>query len=214
MKLLRRTIRKILLEDACASTTNKNILKGIAELERLGLKITSYYSPEEHDAGVAKMIGLHIYDDLGDPHAHWLGSYQVTGESCLGAFQCTNTSTRKLRGTGIGAVLYDVACELAGDNGVSSDRGEVSDSAWKMWHYMWKNSSPGDTYQKAGTYDWDGEQTPDYDWDDCAGHSWEDHDYGHRPDEHPLNQVYVKRDKSRPTINCLIEKGLIEFEED
>ena len=212
MKFLRRTIRKILLEDACASTTNKNILKGIAELERLGLKITSYYSPEEHDAGVAKMIGLHIYDDLGADKAHWLGSYQVTGENCLGAYQCTNTDVRKLRGTGIGALLYDVACELSGGHGLSADRNEVSGAAWKMWKYMWKNQK---IYRRAGTYDWDGEQTPSDPDDDCESHSWEDHpNFGRPLDEHPLNQVYVKIDTSRPTINCLIEKGLIEFEED
>ena len=211
MKLLRETIQKILLEEfACAAITNKNIGGGIAELERLGLKITSFYSPQEYDSGVPPNIGLHVYDDLGGDKAHWLGSYQVTGENCLGAYQCTNTDSRNLRGTGIGALLYDVACELSGGHGLSSDRNEVSSSAWKMWKYMWKNDS---IYRKAGTYDWDGEQTPSDPDDDCEGSSWEDHDYGWRPENHPLNQVYVKKDISRPTIRCLIEKGLIEFEE-
>ena len=213
MKQLRKTIRNILLEEfACASITNPNIGGGIAELERLGLKITSYYSPEEHDAGVAKMIGLHIYDDRGDAHAHWLGSYQVTGEPCLDAYQCTNTSSGKLRGTGIGALLYDVACELAGKNGLSSDRNEVSNSAWKMWKYMTLNDQ---IYDIKGTYDFDGEQTPEDPSDDCWGMSWAQHvDHWNNPNNHPLNHVVVKKDKTRPTIRCLIEKGLIEFEED
>ena len=211
MNQLRRTIRMILLEDACASISNTNITQGIAELERLGLKITSFYSPQEYDSGAPRHIGLHIYDDLGGDKAHWLGSYQVTGENCLGAYQCTNTDSRNLRGTGIGALLYDVACELSGGHGLSSDRNEVSPSAWKMWKYMWKNNK---VYRKAGTYDWDGEQTPSDPGDDCDGTSWKDHNHGWRPHEHPLNQVYVKIDTTRPTTNCLIEKGLIEFEED
>ena len=88
MKLLRETVRKILLEDACASITNPNIGGGIAELERLGLHIVSYYSPQVYDSWVARSIGLHAYDDLGNQKAYWLGEYQVTGEQCLGAFQC------------------------------------------------------------------------------------------------------------------------------
>ena len=211
MKQLRRSIRKLILEGfACASITNKNIGGGIAELERLGLHIVSAYSPEEYDSGVANNISLIVYDDLGDQKAYWLGAYQVTGEQCLGAFQCTNTNAQNLRGTGIGALLYDVACELTGENGVSSDRNEVSNSAWRMWQYMWKNDN---TYQKVGTYDWDGEQTEDYDWDDCEGTSWAIYNLEwQNPNNHPLNTVYRKRDRTRPTIKCLIEKGLIEFD--
>ena len=211
MKQLRRSIRKLILEEfACASITNKNIGGGIAELERLGLHIVSAYSPEEYDSGVANNISLIVYDDLGDQKAYWLGAYQVTGEQCLGAFQCTNTNAQNLRGTGIGALLYDVACELTGENGVSSDRNEVSNSAWRMWQYMWKNDN---TYQKVGTYDWDGEQTEDYDWDDCEGTSWAIYNLEwQNPNNHPLNTVYRKRDRTRPTIKCLIEKGLIEFD--
>ena len=212
MKQLRHAVRKILLEEfACASITNKNIGGGIAELERQGLHIVSYYSPEEYDSGVANSIGLNVYNDKGDQKAWWMGEYQVTGEQCLGAFQCTSTNAQNLRGTGVGALLYDVACELSGDNGISSDRNEVSNAAWRMWKYMWKNEK---TYGKLGVYDWDGEQTPDFDWDDCEGTAWENYDdEWQNPNNHPLNTVYRKRDKSRPTIKCLIEKGLIEFEE-
>ena len=212
MKTLRKTIRNILLEEfACASITNPNIGGGIAELERLGLHIVSYYRPEEYDSGVANSIGLNVYDDLGDQKAYWLGEYQVTGEPCLGAFQCTHTDAQNLRGTGIGALLYDVACELTGEKGVSSDRNEVSNSAWKMWKYMTLNDQ---TYDIKGSYDWNGEQTPDDPYDDCQSMSWNEHnDEWRNPNNHPLNHVFTKKDQSRPTIKCLIEKGLIEFED-
>ena len=212
MKYLRRTVRKILLEEfACASITNPNIGGGIAELERQGLHISSYYSPEEYDSGIAESIGLFVYNDKGDQKAYWLGEFQVTGEHCLGAFQCTNTNVQNLRGTGVGALLYDVACELVGKAGLSSDRNEVSDAAWKMWKYMTLNDQ---TYDIKGSYDYDGEQTPDDPLDDCMGISWEQHtEHWRNPNNHPLNHVFVKKDKSRPTIKCLIEKGLIEFEE-
>ena len=212
MKQLRNAIQKILLEEfACASITNPNIGGGIAELERQGLHILSSYSPEEYDSGVARSIGLTVYNELGDQKAYWNGEFQVTGEYCHGAFQCTYTNAQDLKGTGVGALLYDVACELTGENGISSDRNDVSNSAWRMWKYFWNNDN---TYQKVGIYDWDGEQTPDDLMDDCEGTSWENYDdEWQNPNKHPLNTVYRKRDKSRPTIKCLIEKGLIEFEE-
>ena len=198
-------------EFACASITNKNIGGGIAELERQGLRIVSYYSPEEYDSGVAESIGLNVYDEKGNQKAWWMGEFQVTGDDCLNAFQCTNTNVQNLRGTGVGALLYDVACELTGEKGVSSDRSEVSDAAWKMWKYMTLNDQ---TYDIKGSYDYDGEQTPDDPFDDCMSISWEQHTEDWRnPNNHPLNHVFVKKDQSRPTIKCLIEKGLIDFEE-
>ena len=211
MQELRRTIRNILFEEfACASITNPNIGDGIAELERQGFYISSHYSPEEYDSGVANSIGLYVYNDNRDEIAWWLGEFQVTGDHCLGAFQCTNADAQWLKGTGVGALLYDVACELVGKAGLSSDRNEVSDAAWKMWKYMTLNDQ---TYDIKGTYDWDGEQTPDDLMDDCMSISWEDHDDEWKnPTYNPLNQVFVKKDQSRPTIKCLIEKGLIEFE--
>ena len=211
MNKLRKTIRNILLEEfACASITNPNIGGGIAEMERLGLHIVSAYSPEEYDSGVADNISLIVYDDLGDQKAYWLGDFQVTGEVCHNAYQCTNTNAPNLRGTGIGALLYDVACELTGKWGVSSDRNEVSNSAWRMWQYMWKNDT---IYEKMGVYDWDGEQTPDDLMDDCEGTAWENYaDEWQNPNRHPLNMIYVKKDRTRPTIKCLVEKGLIEFD--
>lgn len=211
MKQLRKAIRNILMEEfACASITNKNIGGGIAELERLGLHIYSAWPLKDYDSGQATSIILNVYDENGDQKAWWMGEFQVTGEYCHGAFQCTNTNVQNLRGTGVGALLYDVACELVGKAGLSSDRNQVSSSAWKMWEYMYLNKG---TYERKGVYDYDGEQTPDDPMDDCLGDSWEDHDpWGY--DAHPLNIVYVKKDQSRPTIQCLKEKGLIEFDGD
>ena len=212
MKLLRETIRKLILQEYACEGINKTLWSGILELDRQGLHISSYYSPEEYDSGVAKSIGLIVYDDIGRQKATWLGEYQVTGEDCLGAFQCTNTSTGNLRGTGVGALLYDVACELVGEKGLSSDRNEVSDSAWKMWKYMDRNYQ---TYDVKGSYDYDGEQTPEDPTDDCMSISWEQHTEDWlNPNNHPLNNVFVKKDKTRPTIACLEERGLIKYEED
>ena len=216
MKLLRETVRKILLEDACAAVTNTNISGGIDELERQGLHISSVYSPEEYDSGVASWIGLYVLTPpirgLVKQKAVWMGEYQVTGEPCLDAYQCTNTSTGNLRGTGVGALLYDVACELTGEKGLSSDRNEVSNSAWKMWKYMTLNDQ---IYDIKGTYDYDGEQTPEDPMDDCMGISWEQHlEHWNNPNNHPLNHVFVKKDRSRPTIKCLEERGLIKYQED
>mgnify|MGYP006238996351 CR=1 FL=1 len=212
MKLLRETVRKILLQEYACEGINKTLWSGMLELERQGFHILSYYRPEEYDSGVAESIGLLVVDDFtGKQKATWLGEYQVTGEHCLGAFQCTNTHSGNLRGTGVGALLYDVACELTGEKGLSSDRNEVSNSAWKMWKYMTLNDQ---TYDIKGSYDYDGEQTPEDPMDDCMGISWEQHvDHWKNPNNHPLNHVFVKKDKTRPTIACLEERGLIKYED-
>ena len=212
MRTLRETVRSILLEEfACASITNPNIGGGIRELERLGLHIVSDWRPEEYDSGAAGYITLTVYDDLGDEKAYWLGNYRVTGEPCLDAFQCSQSNSQNLRGTGVGALLYDVACELTGEKGVSSDRSEVSDSAWKMWKYMTLNDQ---IYDIKGSYDYDGQQTPNDPSDDCSSISWQQHTEDWRnPNNHPLNHVFVKKDRSRPTIRCLASRGLIKYED-
>ena len=212
MKLLRETIRKILLQESACTGINKTLWSGILEMERLGLTMKSLWSPEEYDSGVAKSIDVGVFDDLGRQVAYWMGTSRYGGDDCLDAFQCTNTDARDLRGTGIGALLYDVACELTGEKGISSDRNEVSGSAWKMWKYMTLNDQ---TYDIKGSYDYDGEQTPDDPSDDCMSISWEWHqDQWKDPNNHPLNHVFVKKDKTRPTIKCLEERGLITYEED
>ena len=210
---IRKVIRTILLENAApCGGINKTLWTGMMELNRLGLHIVSDWRPEEYDSGAAKYIALTVYDDLGDEKAYWLGEYQVTGEPCLGAFQCTNTDAQNLRGTGVGALLYDVACELTGEKGVSSDRSEVSNSAWRMWVYMTLNDQ---TYDIKGSYDYDGEQTPDDPSDDCMSRSWEDYEdrWADKPSRNPLNYVFVKKNQSRPTISCLASRGLIKYED-
>ena len=211
MEQLRRTIRDIILQENACSSLNKNIARGIDELERSGLWISSLWKPQDYDSGIGTDINLEVMNDSGEVLATWVGELQVTGQECLGAFQCTGAYAMSLRGTGVGALLYDVAVELVGDRGLSSDRIEVDESAWKMWKYMTKNDQ---TYDIKGTYDWDTEQTPDDDTDDCYSNSWEVHaDEWQNPQYHPLNQVFVKKDKTRPTIKCLEEKGLIVYTE-
>lgn len=211
MKLLRETIQKILLQEYACEGINKTLWGGILELDRQGLHISSYYRSEEYDSGVAKSIGLFVFDDIGRQKAVWMGTSRYGGDNCLDAFQCTNTNAQNLRGTGIGALLYDVACELTGERGVSADRNEVSDGAFKMWKYMALNNQ---TYDIKGCYDYDGEQTPKDPTDDCMSISWEYHlDHWKDPNAHPLNWVFTKKDKTRPTIACLEERGLIKYEE-
>ena len=214
MMRLRRVIRQVILQEALdeglINRLPKKLQAGIRELERLGLHIVSDWSPEEYDNGSANSIHLSVFDDLGVQKAYWIGGYQVEG-ACLDSYQCTNTNAQDLRGTGIGALLYDVACELTGEKGVSSDRNEVSPSAWRMWKYMTLNDQ---TYDIKGSYDWDGEQTPDDPSDDCFGVAWEQHlDHWNNPNNHPLNHVFVKKDRSRPTLACLELRKLIEYEE-
>jgi len=208
MKLLRETIRKLILENTCENL-NSQIQKGISELEKRDLHVRSLHTPEEYDSGYADKLEIYVLDAGGFDLAQWTADlpYGLGHEECLQAWTCSGAYTEELKGTGVGALLYDLAIELVGKAGMSAGRDQVSSSAYPMWVYMMNNKQ---TYDINGTFDWDGEQTPEDPSDDCASTSWESHTNWHDdPSKNPLNQVFVKKDTSRPTIRCLDEKDLI-----
>ena len=115
------------------------------------------------------------------------------------------------RNSGFGALIYDIAIELAGKRGLASDRSIVSGDAVGMWEYFYSS----DDYDKKPFDNEDGDFTPDDPSDDCESDSYLKHG-GYWDDDkeefqsHPLNNVYYKKDQSQPTINCLKEKSLVD----
>lgn len=114
--------------------------------------------------------------------------------------------------SGFGALIYDIALELAGKKGLASDRDSVSGDkgAIRMWEYFY---SSGD-YDKKPFDNEDGDFTPNDPNDDCEANSYLKHGGDYDDDQeyfqsHPLNNVYYKKDQSQPTIACLKERGLI-----
>ena len=233
MKLLRQTIRQLIKESLCDQANDK--IKGAIDiLERDGLEVILNNPVHWFKKGMSRDMSIYIYpkgefetDPIGNAAVGEFNAEKANGE-CLDAFitSWTNVSP-PYRGKGIGALLYDIAIELSGKHGIASDREEVSSDALKNWNYMKRQrwdirKRPLDT--QWGTY------TPDDDWDDCGDTSWlayeddipfDNSDWPPRPlweeipenvfQNHSLNNVYNKINRSMPTVSCLKEKGLIRW---
>ena len=236
MNVLRQTIRNLILESAC-DNANAKIKNAIDYIERNGLyiEISDRLHFFTRDMNSEMGIQLIARDGFATETVGELFA-DKTYEGCYGAWVVANTSIDEgFRGTGIGALIYDVATELAGKNGITSDRGTVSNMAFPMYKYMQSNPQfytikplDPETLQ-AGQ--WRGIYTSEP-WDDCYSKSWFAHDEESRrkydsgfpavPDyesiprevfiSSPLNNVYVKKDRSLPTIKCLQEKGLLKVQ--
>ena len=143
---------------------------------------------------------------------------QSHGGKCHGAYVVGMARIYKPehRDVGLGALLYDIALELAGDDGLAADRFSVSDDAIRNWRYFHRSSD----YIKKPLDNSQGSYTDDP-IDDCDGQSYKDHD-PIMPDDpktgiptkeeyqyHSLNNVYIKKDKSKPTLECMKANDMI-----
>lgn len=71
---------------------------------------------------------------VGEVHAE--KAVRVTGD-CSGAYEIVWTNAEGA--PGFGPMLYDIAMELAGDDGLMCDRGTVSKEATRVWEYYLNN---------------------------------------------------------------------------
>ena len=211
MKLLRETIRRLILEsDACLQLNNviqsaidKMVEHDLEIVHSLGhnkLRMTI----KEKTSGKTKGI---LKADKADPE--WDGR-------CYGGYIVQWAKTEpEYRGTGLGALLYDVALELLGDRGLMADRQSVSDDAIRNWNYFKKSAD----YEKKPLDNSKGTYTPDNKLDDCTSGAYFEHggsffaNHSPPPQEyfqnHSLNQVVTKEDRTQPTIKCLQGLGRI-----
>lgn len=205
MKLLRETIRRLILESTC-DTTNNKIAMAIDELHYHRLKV--HWNKSSHGF-VIKIVS----NDGGDDVAYLDASGVYPDPPCRSAFIIGYTEVLPpyRHNSGFGALIYDIALELAGDKGLASDRDSVSNSAFDMWEYFYSS----DDYDKKPFDNEDGDFTPTDPTDDCEAESYLKHGGDYDDDQeyfqsHPLNNVYYKKDQSQPTITCLKERGLIQ----
>ena len=212
MKQLRRTIRSLILEDACA-TLNDKVTQGIETLQTQGLSVSFRKDPDYIEVLVrsARTAGF------------TLGQIQAMKDPdfgpCHNAYIVKWVRTHpKIRGTGVGALLYDVCFELAGQDGVAADRMSVSDDAFRSWSYFYYSND----YTKKPLDNEDGDYTedPNDDCDDGAYHEFYEENFdtwdsvtGIPPQDEfqamPINNVAIKKDTSKPTLKCLDENGLL-----
>ena len=133
---------------------------------------------------------------------------------CLGGYIVQWAKTDPMhRGTGLGALMYDIALELVGNFGLMADRNSVSEDAIRNWNYFYNTAG----YEKKPLDNGYGEYTPDNPKDDCSAGAYQEHevDFLHRkPSKEEfqsmsLNNVIIKQDKSRPSYTCLHGLGRI-----
>lgn len=134
--------------------------------------------------------------------------------------------------SGAGPLLYDIALEFTGDDGLTPDRSTVSPDARRVWDYYLSQRSDVEYEQLDDLF---GTLTPMYSKDDCRQSSayseddyidgeppdvdWPDEDLAARAGQRPrrsfqnsaLSKVYRK--KSTPVLDELERLRLIEYEQ-
>jgi GNAT superfamily N-acetyltransferase len=201
MKLLRETIRKLILEEVCAGATEK-IQQGLDEIERRNLVIGVIKQGSDYNVILNEKEGM----------GSLLGQFDMTThpDAPESVFVTAWTEVDpSLKNTGVGAVLYDVAIEVATKLGkyLTCDRISVTDDAKSMWRYY----ATSDDYEAFQMDTRKGDYTPDDKSDDCADyifHNDTNIDFHAPPQDYkdlfmasPFTKAYRK--KRITTIPCL-----------
>lgn len=217
--MLRELIRNIILENAQSNLTDKEI-KGLEVFRQddMRLKIES----GNYDKTIK------FYKHLGNDDFIYIARFSINRPgsededyfhlgTCNHAWITTATWLQEnYRKTGLGALLYGVTLEIAGDMGLASDREEVSKDAQRMWKYF--KSNPLIKQRQLDIYNEFAEDEGNYfltSWktDDCAPWSamnntsfskhditdedylmyWGDPDFEREYKNSPLSKVYYKQ---------------------
>ena len=170
MKYLKHYIKQILFEsaDPCSFLTEKQT-EGLFYMDINGMFITYF------NDGYAIQITIQDHDSSNN-----IARFTATRNEgyCEEAFITGGAFVFKgiHQGKGLGAILYDLAFELAGEHGLMADRSQVSEDAYRMWDYAMRNPDiykphQLDEYPHAlddGEYEWFLSAT---DFDDCGQES-------------------------------------------
>lgn len=215
MVFIRAKIRKLLIEAFCknVNSTISNAIdivkaKGyyfyVFQNDENGILITlkdNHVKYGERNVGMLKLVRKLPDIDLNTTHRKYCNNSYIAGSARI--------YDRELRNSGVGALLYDVALELAGDNGVSGDRYGVSEYAIRMYKYFYNSPDYDKKYLDPN------KETRKKE-DDCPSDSIKGHTnipfLPHKKYSqwgHPLAYTYIKKPGKRTTIDCLEEMGLI-----
>lgn len=228
MKYLRRHIRNIILEANLCNVVNDKIYSGITAMDFKGFFIEvlradqdaihvqltrGTHTDQTFEAGFIKLAKVMYQDDTPDEAIAFRKKNHPGLINCNDSYIVHHSSILRLyrdrlKGEGVGAVLYDVALELAGKNGISPDRFSISEDSFKMYDYFYRNP---DKYERK-YLDNMGETEPTE--DDCPAESPYDYKFYDTTETlslsgSPLGYTYIKKDRSKPTIKCLEQRGLI-----
>ena len=156
-----------------------------------GWHVTVFYPDADEQSGLFQKGEIKITRPLG------MGK-------CLDAYEVGSVYANIPK---LGPLLYDIAIELAGKNGLMSDRRMVSADAWKVWNYFLNNRSDVASRQLDSD---PGTLTPEDD-DDCNQVSSKlDGENVRNWSKSPLSKVYYKQ--GTPVIDELKSLGLLTME--
>jgi len=201
MKLLRQTIRKMILAEIACDGANAKIQQGLNEIERRDFRVQTRIETDESEYSVS------ILNARGGQ----VGRFDVVfdEDDCCAYTTDWTTIDDELFGTGIGAVMYDIAVETATRLGkyLACDRISVSEDALPMWRYY----STSDDYEALQMDTEKGDFTPNDPNDDCKQlifHRVTNTGYTVPPDNYKgafMSSPYTKayRKKRITTIPCL-----------
>jgi len=194
-KMIRQLIREMLLSEAAITPNTLPVgVKVVVKpynFGKGGWHITIFYPDADELSGLFQKGEIKITRPLG------MGK-------CLDAYEVGSVYANIPK---LGPLLYDIAIELAGKNGLMSDRRMVSADAWKVWNYFLNNRSDVASRQLDSD---PGTLTPEDD-DDCNQFSSKlDGENVRNWVESPLSKVYYKQ--GTPVIDELKSLGLLTME--
>jgi len=142
---------------------------------------------------------------------------------CLSAFEVERTNTRQA--PGFGPLLYDIAMEIAGEEGIMGDRMLVSDDAERVWRFYLNSRPDVKAIQLDRNYP---EQFTDTEEDDCpqgafdyvyqkslsTSLDWEDIDTDTQEYKtmflaHPMTKKYIKLGGTPVLDDLQLQKRII-----
>ena len=137
MKHLRQYIRQILSESmwGMSEVEINDLYFVIDEVEIDYIRILSYVlDPKTHRKTIAPVDFQHWHTSIGEIHLkrHDMNVAEYKEGPCAGAWQVVGSFAER---NGLGPLLYDLAMEVAGKDGIMPDRNSVSEEARNVWRY-------------------------------------------------------------------------------
>jgi hypothetical protein len=193
---LRRLVRGVLLSEAAKQPEDLPPDTYVQIEKQDDMFIVTYCDIEGAVWGTNSVRGnFEAFHSSSDP--------DYSEKTCHGAWVVAFSRADK----GWGPMLYDIAMELAGTDGLTPDRYRVSYSAFEVWDYYLHRRPDVKRKQLDDINPPEGEfrLTPDFSDDDCVQVSTRKVDSGTPWEKSSLSKVYYK--PSNDTIKALERKG-------
>ena len=201
MKLLRQTIRKLILQEGMKMPEQLPDVVGVVIDYSLSPIVNIYYAELDKNGNIVTKSPTYPWGRVELS----LGTQRYNYGPCDGAATVRETNAV----SGWGPLLYDVAIEVASSeaSGLIADRRSVSDEAWRVWNTYMAKRDDVDHFQLDDPYDtltsdWEDNCDQDVAVEDRKSSDWE---------ESPLSKVYIKN--GTPMMDKLDALGkLVEIE--